>query len=143
MLTSLARYVPFTHTLMGAGGPAYASWLSECSCERAGDGFGALPRRDHTLLHFVAREVARHCGDAAPDLRAALPSAPAAARTSTAALQARCMGQGAPQTAHVLSCGCPASIAASFTSMAGCATPILAGYDRCPRCAHIEHGAHT
>jgi len=74
------------------------------------------PRRDHTLLHFVAREVARHCGDAAPGLRAALPSAPAAARTSTAALQARRMGPGnAPDRARVLSCGRPASSAASLT----------------------------
>jgi hypothetical protein len=105
-------------------------------------GFGALPRRDHTLLHFVAREVARHCGDAAPGLRAALPSAPAAARTSTAALQARCMGQGAPQAACVLSCGCPASIAASLQAWLVARRPVLQGMTGA-RVARTSNTAHT
>ncbi|KAK9832780.1 hypothetical protein WJX81_000595, partial [Elliptochloris bilobata] len=56
----------------------------------------ATGARGQTLLHYVAREVARHRAGAAPDLTAALPSAPAAARTGFAALQAeaaelRCM----------------------------------------------------
>ena len=47
----------------------------------------ATGARGQTLLHYVAREVARHRGGAAPALASSLPSIPAAGRLSAAALQ--------------------------------------------------------